>query len=216
MNGAHNYAIRHLPVAGGDGITGDFAHVSPMGDGRLLVLIGDVMGSGRAAGAAAAEAERIVQATVASAANPTEVLAALGDWVDTSLTDVLVTAMAVAIDAAGAEVTIASAGHPPALLVGADGATFLELDLDPPLGAGGALTRETKTWLLPEGSSLVLYTDGLVERRDASFDVGLEQLRRSVQAVALPPAALADHVIDAMGCTNGAGDDVAVVTVACR
>lgn len=206
-------AVQHLPRAGGDGITGDFAHIAPLPDGRLLVLIGDVMGSGRVAGEAAAEAERIVTSAVGSVTEPGDVLSALAGWVDRSLTDVLVTAMSAVIDIHAGEVAVASAGHPPALIVRGGIVQILELDPDPPLGAGGPIANVTTTSAFPAGSALVLYTDGLVERRDAGFDTGLEQLRHALEAVQLPAEELAKHVIAAMGCTDGAGDDIAVVTV---
>ena len=200
-------------MQGGDGITGDFTHTAALTDDRLLLMIGDVMGSGLLAGEAAGEAKRFVQATVDTAAGADEILAALSQWVESSLSGVLVTAMAAVIDTAASEVTVASAGHPPAVLVRGGLPMFLELEVGPPLGAGSTLRHTMAAWDMPAGSALVMYTDGLVERRDASFDIGLEQLRAALVGVDLPAEELAAHVLEAMHCTDGAGDDIALLTL---
>jgi anti-sigma regulatory factor (Ser/Thr protein kinase) len=87
------------------------------------------------------------------------------------------TLLCVLVDPATGHVRYASAGHPHALVVGADGATrWLDQGISPPVGAARDLTYREAEDELPPGGALVLYTDGLVERRGQSIDVGLARL----------------------------------------
>ncbi|MER6052547.1 SpoIIE family protein phosphatase [Streptomyces sp. NPDC001793] len=84
-------------------------------------------------------------------------------------------------DPVGGRVTLARAGHPGPALVLPDGTvSFPEVPVSPPLGLGGGLPVETVELALPEGSRLVLYTDGLVEDRERDIDTGLELLRTTL------------------------------------
>ncbi len=111
-------------------------------------------------------------------------------------------------------ITTASAGHPPALVAAPDGTVFdVPIDIGPPLGAcdGGPLWPET-TSTLPEDAALVLFTDGLVERRGEDIDRGIDRIREVLRANrSLPAERLADAVLDAR--CPGSSDDVAVVAV---
>jgi phosphoserine phosphatase RsbU/P len=110
--------------------------------------------------------------------------------------DATATEMFVTIDADGV-MAVASAGHPPAVLVDAAGARLVTGALGPPLGAnvGG---RGAEDHRLPAGARMLLYTDGLVERRDERLDRSLEALRQVVASA--PPAldAMCDRVLAAL------------------
>jgi serine phosphatase RsbU (regulator of sigma subunit) len=93
---------------------------------------------------------------------------------------------------------VSSAGHPPAVLIEASGeACLITGTLTPPLGAGFT-SRGAEAHRLPAGARLLLYTDGLVERRDERLDKSLEALR--LVAASAPPSlnALCDRVLDAL------------------
>ncbi|MFE2937491.1 SpoIIE family protein phosphatase [Streptomyces sp. NPDC059255] len=119
-------------------------------------------------------------------------------------------------DPASGRCTVARAGHPPPALVHPDGtAEFLDLPAGLPLGLGG-LPYETTEFTLPEGSRLVLYTDGLVEDRRWDIDVGLERLRTTLAGTTGPdPEATCESVLTAL-VPDRPGDDIAVLVARVR
>jgi len=107
-----------------------------------------------------------------------------------------------------------SAGHPPPLVVLPNGeASYIEGGRGLPLGTGTDVRYRQQTLTLPVGSTVLLYTDGLVERRTESIDVGLERLRLAVEAAPGNPERLVDHVLESVIGTAGRGDDIAVLAV---
>ncbi|MEV7872149.1 SpoIIE family protein phosphatase [Streptomyces sp. NPDC088124] len=119
-------------------------------------------------------------------------------------------------DPASGRCTVARAGHPPPALVHPDGtAEFLDLPAGLPLGLGG-LPYETTEFTLPEGSRLVLYTDGLVEDRRWDIDVGLERLRTTLAGATGPdPEETCESVLTAL-VPDRPGDDIAVLVARVR
>lgn len=110
---------------------------------------------------------------------------------------------------------MARAGHPPPALVHPDGSvTFPELPAGPPLGLGG-LPFETAEVLLPEGSTLVLYTNGLVEDRNRDVDVALDQLSRALARSDRTPEDTCQAVIEAVA-PEHPGDDIALLVARTR
>jgi Stage II sporulation protein E (SpoIIE) len=107
---------------------------------------------------------------------------------------------------------LANAGHPPPLLITDDAATYLEHGAEPLLGAGFDQTRSTVTVTLPPGSTLLLYTDGLIERRDRSLDDGLASFRAAAAGVTDRPI---DHVCDELLTRLAAEPDHNVCLLAC-
>jgi phosphoserine phosphatase RsbU/P len=203
--------VRHLPYVGTT--SGDFVVDDVLPDGRTFVAIGDVVGSGQDAGRVATHVSGLLADAVAAASDVADVIRPVATWLAHEPDDLLITLLALTIDAAGA-IEVVAAGHPPALVV-PDGAppAFLDVDPDPPLGSEIEPALHVFRGALPDGAGLLLYTDGLVERRDASLDDGLDRLRRAVAASTLSGDALATHVLDALGCSQGAGDDIALVVL---
>jgi serine phosphatase RsbU (regulator of sigma subunit) len=117
------------------------------------------------------------------------------------------------VDLPARRLRVATAGHPPPLLATHAHARALDDVTDVPLGAGMRPRRQTEH-ALPSDSALLLYTDGLVERRDESLQHGLERLKRSTAHAAPDPEAIVDAVLDAARLTQTAGDDVAILAVA--
>ncbi|WP_374196669.1 SpoIIE family protein phosphatase [Streptomyces sp. ISL-96] len=112
---------------------------------------------------------------------------------------------------------VARAGHPGPVLVHPDGSVgFPHVPVAPPLGVGGTMPFETTDLRLPEGSRLVLYTDGLLKDRDRDVDTGLELLRTSLAAAGDRDAeATCETVIDTM-LPERASDDIALLVARTR
>jgi serine phosphatase RsbU (regulator of sigma subunit) len=126
--------------------------------------------------------------------------------------DVMITALYGILDPRDRTWTYTSAGHVPAVVRRPDGTTrLLDDDSDPPLGA--AATFRTRRVELPERASLVLYTDGLVERRSRSINDGLARLQQACATADPEPNALCDHILDALLEDRANEDDVAIVAV---
>jgi len=155
---------------------GDFYDVTELGDGRIAVFVGDVMGRGVTAAAAMAQTRAAIRALVLVDPDPSAVLTALDRLFEHYGFHQLVTLVYAVVDPGRDEVVVVNAGHPPPVVRRADGT--VELLSGRPgllLGAGGAERPTTRVPLLP-GDAFLGFTDGLVERRDEDIDVGLERL----------------------------------------
>ena len=120
------------------------------------------------------------------------------------------------VERGGSRVDFASAGHPPPLVVRPDGsAAYLNEGRSLPLGVGenGYRRRSAGATPVDPGSVILLYTDGLVERRDAGLDEGLARLERAARGASREPGAFCDDVIERMLGGEGPADDVAVVAI---
>jgi anti-sigma regulatory factor (Ser/Thr protein kinase) len=147
--------------------------------------------------------------------HPGRLLEHLSDFAE-SVDDAHYATVCVAIlDPETGEVGYAAAGHPPPLVVHADGtSSYLWHGRSEPLACRRPDGRPEALAMLANGSSLVLFTDGLVERRDELIDVGLERLRTTVvRLLAEGTADLADRILDGV-LAEGVRDDDAVVLVA--
>ena len=205
-------AARYLPGAAGAFVGGDWYQGVRVGDGLLLAM-GDVMGHGMRSAARMGQLRAIVATLALEGHPPGRLLTRLAESVHVLLDLDLATLLLAYYDPAARSLTIASAGHPPPLLAPLEGPPrFLDVEPGPPIGTF-AVDYEESVVPLSAGDTLVMYTDGLVEERAESLDVGLERLRRSVEGVRLPPGAVADHVLDALGRASGADDDVALLVV---
>jgi anti-sigma regulatory factor (Ser/Thr protein kinase) len=111
-------------------------------------------------------------------------------------------------------IQFASAGHVPPLVIGPDGeARYLDTAPNPPLGVFESEHHTELTAELEPGSTIVLYTDGLVEERGVSIDQGLEALRLAASQDACHPDELCDRLVDSMLAIHDANDDIAVLAV---
>jgi len=197
--------------AGRTEIGGDFYDAIPLGDGRLAIFVGDVMGRGVEAAAAMAQMRSALRAHIAVDPTPETVISQMDALFTTYEMTQLVTLVYLVL--APDSVTFVNAGHPPPLLLGADGAaTALPLADGPPLGAATAVRRSSSVPFRP-GDTLVAFTDGLVERRGEDIDAGLDRLLGHVSALASEQlsdalATLVDEVRD-----HSREDDVAALAV---
>ncbi|HEX7745393.1 MAG TPA: SpoIIE family protein phosphatase [Micromonosporaceae bacterium] len=161
-------------------VGGDWYDVIPVGAGELVLVIGDVVGKGVAAAAAMGQLRNALRAYVLEDFGPAEALTRLNRLVGTAGQSSYATVLCMRFDPATRQISYASAGHPPPLLVSPDGAThFLHSTaLGPPIGALPTITYDTVEDRVEPGARLLLYTDGLVEDRRQGIDASLAQLKR--------------------------------------
>lgn len=175
-------AWRYEP-SGRTEVGGDFYDAFPLADGRYVAFVGDVMGRGVAASAAMAQMRSAVRAFASADPSPEAVLAALDRMMLQFDTEQLVTLVYVLADGAAGTLRIASAGHLPPFVVRPDGSVDRLPDADgPPLGLGWARTGLEVS--MGPGDTLLLVTDGLVERRGEDIETGLGRLRGAAAALA--------------------------------
>jgi serine phosphatase RsbU (regulator of sigma subunit) len=182
-------SARYLPADARYGIGGDWYDAIALADNRTLLMIGDV--AGHDAGAAVAMGQiRAAARALAPTHEPARLLVELDRFVTATSDQTLVTAAAVLLDPRQGSLTYSLAGHPPPLLR-RPGSRATALDrVEPPLG-GLVGTRAQHTVELAPGSTVVLYTDGLIERRGEPIDAGLQRL---VAALDDSPAGTPDHL----------------------
>jgi GAF domain-containing protein len=162
--------------AGHSDAGGDFYDVIALGDGRLAVFVGDVMGRGVSAAAAMAQMRASIRALVAVEPDARAVLVALDQLFEQYDFHQLVTMVYAIADPARDELVVANAGHPPPVLRRADGSVeVVESEPGLLLGAGGG-DRTPVIVPFRAGDLLISYTDGLIERRDEDIDTGVKRL----------------------------------------
>ncbi len=204
-------AARYLPGTSGAFVGGDWYQGVRVGEGLVLAM-GDVMGHGMRSAARMGQLRAIVATLAIEGHPPAELLTRLAQNVDVLLDLELATLLVAHLEPARDRLVLASAGHPPPLLVRpGEPAGYLDVEPGPPLGAPGGTYHEIEV-PLRAGDVLVLYTDGLVENRDESLDEGLEKLRSAVQSRRAPDQ-LCEHVLAQLGRRGGGRDDVALLVV---
>ncbi|MFI2436268.1 SpoIIE family protein phosphatase [Streptomyces sp. NPDC018693] len=181
---AHRYLPAQIAVGG---VGGDWFDIIPLSGGRVALVVGDVVGHGLHAAVTMGRLRTAVHNFATLDMAPDELLGRVDDLVialgqeGTSRPggdDIIgATCLYAVYDPVSQRCTMARAGHPPPAVVDPGGAVrFPDLPAGPPLGLGG-LPFETAELDLPEGSQLVLYTDGLIEDREWDIDTALERLR---------------------------------------
>ncbi len=207
-------AARYLPGTAGLAVGGDWYDLLPLPDGRVLLAIGDVVGHGVMAAAAMGRARAAAQLCALTEVGPGELLTRLNTFFAADGEASMLTLFVALHEPFTGRLEYANAGHPPPLVRdAAGGVRFLDGTTGAPLGADPMHAYGQHVDELGPGASLVLYTDGLVERRNESLDVGLSRLRHAVQAGPEDLADLLAHLLTVMLPEAGAGDDVALLVV---
>ncbi|MFF8843612.1 SpoIIE family protein phosphatase [Streptomyces sp. NPDC015127] len=184
-------AAHYVPATEGLEVGGDWYDVIPLSAERVALVIGDVMGHGLSEAATMGRLRTAVHTLVGLELPPDELLSHLNDLVSDLGDDFYATCLYAVYDPVNQVCTLVRAGHPPPALVQPDGTVhFPQLPQNPPLGAATP-PFETVELTVPEGSLLVLYTDGLVESSFRDIDSGMAQL-----ATALTDAHMSDGLSD--------------------
>jgi len=184
-------AGRYVPAGHGLKIGGDWYDAIPLADGRVVLAIGDVAGHGVRAAVVMGQISHALRAYAREGHAPGNLMRRLDSLVLAGGLDMTTCLVAILRPSTG-ELAWVSAGHLPALLLAPDGsATPLHGALANPLGVITGTRFREATATLPEGHSLVLYTDGLVERRGPTIDEGIDRLARALSVDPDPDAILA-------------------------
>ncbi len=173
-------AGRYVAGVAGLDIGGDWYDVIDLDDERVMVVVGDVSGRGLEAGTVMASLRYAIRAFASRHDQPDAILAGLTGLLDFVRDRHFATVMCAIVDVDGRTFTVANAGHPPPLVVDATGAGFLATEVGPPIGVRPAAAYRSVTHELLPGSTVIMFTDGVFERRGETVDTGLERLRRSV------------------------------------
>ncbi|MFZ4187605.1 PP2C family protein-serine/threonine phosphatase [Streptomyces pseudogriseolus] len=215
--GHRRAAVRYRPAVGALNVCGDWYDlVDLVGGHRIGVSVGDVVGHGLEAAGVMGQLRSALSATSRVADGPGQALNVLGRYahvVDGAESATVVTTF---IDFDRHVITYSSAGHPPPVLLHHNGRVeFLDRATDPPLDARPEpRPRPEASVAFSPGATLVLYTDGLIERRREDIDVGLRRLADSLSHHReLDPEPLADTVLRELLPPGGATDDTALVVV---
>ncbi|MBT2415782.1 SpoIIE family protein phosphatase [Streptomyces sp. ISL-12] len=194
-------------------VGGDWYDVITLGGGRTALVIGDVMGRGVRAAAVMGQLRTAVRAYARLDLPPHEILQLLDGLAAEIDANQIATCVYAIHDPNEGRLVYASAGHLP-ILVRDESGTVHRADepTGPPLGTGGWLHASGSVPLAP-GSTAVLYTDGLVERRNQDLDEGIAALERALAGARGTPQVICDRLVRSAGVTPEHDDDVAVLVL---
>ncbi|MGW0969275.1 PP2C family protein-serine/threonine phosphatase [Streptomyces sp. NPDC002516] len=208
-------ATRYLPAGGGSLVGGDWFETVRLHFGRTLLVVGDVMGHGLDAAVDMTAYRSMLRYVASTDLPPHRVLRRLDTAVSEDGTRRPATCLLVRVDPARGTAVIAGAGHLPPVVFAGDGTgELLPLPVGPPLGTGLGGYQQVVRRLSPD-DTLVMFTDGLVERRGEDIDESLARLA----ALRLPPGAGVDELLDEVLVkldARHAEDDVAVLAARIR
>ncbi|OIJ66601.1 PP2C family protein-serine/threonine phosphatase [Streptomyces mangrovisoli] len=209
-------AVRYLPAVGSLNVCGDWYDVADLSEDRFSVAVGDVVGHGLKAATVMGMLRSALSAAIRAVASPAQALELLGLYARSVEGATAATAIDAMIDTRSRLIIYSCAGHLPPILLHPDGShTLLDQATDPPLGVRPEhVPRPQAVQSYHRGDTLVLYTDGLVERRGEDIDEGLARLTEGLARYArLAPQRLADALLAHLGVSVGARDDIALVAV---
>lgn len=199
----------HYEPAVGGRVGGDWYDAFETRDGRLIVLIGDVAGHGITAAGTMAQVRNTLRAYLFTGAPPAEALDLLNDFCVHMVSRAFATVIVARIDLANGDVEAACAGHLIPFVTQREGVVDpAPIRLSPPIGAKG-VTYEPSTFRIERGQGLVMFSDGLVERRHEPIDDGINRL---AEMLGYAGDSTATRISMAMA-AGVADDDVTVVTL---
>jgi anti-sigma regulatory factor (Ser/Thr protein kinase)/putative methionine-R-sulfoxide reductase with GAF domain len=209
------FSAKYLPAGSGVKIGGDWYDVFQLADGHLAFVIGDVVGRGVMAASVMAEIRTALRAYMVQGHELTGVVSMLNDLLVSMGRNRGATLSILELDPEAEELEAVTAGHLPPLLIEPDGrARLLEQKHGLPVGVRSGNDYEAFRYPFPSGSRLLLYTDGLIERRDESIDTGLQRLAAAAEAAAQgADSPLADSVYRALLDETPLEDDVALLAI---
>ncbi|MEU2281599.1 SpoIIE family protein phosphatase [Streptomyces sp. NPDC013178] len=209
-------AVRYLPATTSLNVCGDWYDVVDLPPDRYAAAVGDVVGHGLHAAAVMGMLRSALSAVIRAIPSPAQALEVLGLYARSLDGATAATAVKVLIDTRSRLIIYSDAGHPPPVLLRSDATCeLLDQATDPPLGARPHhVPRPQASLNYTPGDSLVLYTDGLIERRDEDIDAGLARLTTALtQDHLLAPDQLADALLARLDVAGGAPDDIALIVI---
>ncbi|BBY13217.1 SpoIIE family protein phosphatase [Mycobacterium marseillense] len=208
------FTVRYEPAVPPLEIGGDWYDVLPIGDHRIGIVVGDCVGRGLPAAAIMGQLRSSARALLINGAEPAVLLDQLDSAASLIPNAYCTTVFLAILDTETGVLQYSNAGHMPAVLTGpAPGTTTLLTDAaSVPLAVRRDQPRPQATRMLPPGSTLMLFTDGLVERKHESIDDGIERAADVLaQTMPLPLDVVADEVLRELAPEGGYDDDVAMV-----
>jgi anti-sigma regulatory factor (Ser/Thr protein kinase)/putative methionine-R-sulfoxide reductase with GAF domain len=204
-------AARYLPAR--DEVGGDWYDVIDLPSGQVGLAIGDVAGHGLRAASLMGQLRAGLRAYALEGTSPGDTLKRLDRMLQTISGRGMATAAYVVVDPATGALRYASAGHPPPVIVrGGRDAHLLGITAAPPLGSLPFSSFPEVEDKLASNDTILLYTDGLIERRSESLTTGLERLR-AVAAMSASADQLCQRIIEQLVPPGGGDDDIAVVAL---
>ncbi len=205
-------AARYLPGSAHLDVGGDWFDALPLPDGKVGLVVGDVVGKGVQAAATMAQLRNATRAYSVERLKPASVLLRLNRLADEMLDTSFATLAYLWLDPVTRVCRMSSAGHPPPLVASPDGRVeLLENVRGLPLGTGIRSRYRQETVELAAGSIVLLYTDGLVEQRGHSIDEGLDLLCEAVAAAPKDPDRLLEHILQHVVGNGERADDIALL-----
>ncbi len=208
------FAARYLPGASGVEVGGDWYDTIELPTGEVGLVMGDVVGHDLRAASVMGHIRNALRAYALEGLSPADAMGRLNRFVRQIDRDEMATCLFAVYHPEASTLLLANAGHYPPVLVGPDGeAVFLEHSTAPPVGAVDDATYTERLYHLQPGTTVLLYTDGLIERRGEPIQVGLERLRRAVTAAPSPVEELCESVLATLFADSAPTDDVAVLAL---
>ncbi|MEU6347958.1 SpoIIE family protein phosphatase [Streptomyces sp. NPDC047072] len=203
-------AYRYRPAGQDALVGGDWYETVALDDGRTLLAVGDVMGHGLDAAVAMSRYQAMLRVAASRENDPGRILCELDELLSATGEERPATCVVAIADPRRGLCALASAGHLPPVVFAPDGrAEAVPVPPGPPLGAGHRC-YETVAGLHPPGHTLLLYTDGLIERRHEDIDASLARLTRIGALTSPTPDELLDHVLTQVA-PHTPEDDIALV-----
>lgn len=205
------FASRYAPAERGD-VGGDWYDAFELPSGDVWVMTGDIAGHGLNPAIIMGRLRSAMRAYALLGMSPEDVLRGANRKLLYFEPGAMATVICGVLTPPFDEIRMCSAGHPPPVLIRpGDQAMLLKGDTSPPLGAVAELEPQSSRWSLTDGSVLVLYTDGLIERRGEAITDGLERLRTVVHSEV--PDRLCGQIMDSMIGSYVPTDDVALLAL---
>ena len=207
------FAVRYSPATRPLKVGGDWYDTVSLPDGRIGIVVGDCVGHGLQAATVMGQLRSACQALLLQNTDPAQTLTALDRFAAQLPGAMCATVFCGILDPATGELAYSSAGHPPAVVTRPDGTTdLLDQGRSRPLGVFSRNGRPEAHYTVPPRATLLLYTDGLVERRRQPLTAGIERAAGAVRDGRVAPLEeLATDVMDAMAPAGGYDDDVALL-----
>lgn len=207
-------AARYRPAAVRDTVGGDWYDVLVIDERRVVLVVGDVVGHGILAAATMGRLRTAFQVIASMSTDPGAMVRAMSHQVDFIPNAFCTTMVCAVVDLDTGSMTWCRAGHLPPVAVGRAGATLLDGRGLAPLGVAPNADAPVHHHDLGAGGLVVLYTDGVIERRGESIDEGLRRITLVAENLGdLHPTAFADALIEALVPAADQHDDVAVLVV---